>query len=617
MEEMWRIELFGGVRALRGGIEVERCPNQKAVALLGYLAYHRTAHSREVLIDLFWPEDDAARARHKLSMALTALRQHLEPAGIGDGVIIQADRLMVRLAEGAVTTDVAEFDAALRQAAAADTATRAHHLARAVELYRGDLLSGCYENWIFGAQERLLHRFLEALHDLIALHVAEGEPGKALETALRAATADPLSEPLHQEVMRLQLLLGRPTAALRQYEEMERLLRDELDALPSPESQALAHQARQALSTSPERPAPARTAPFPAPEAERATPTPVPEPLVGAVPLGSSLYVARRADEEVSAALRSQSSIVLLHGARQVGKSSLLGRALEDARLAGARVVTTDFQGLSASDRQSPEALLKALAREIADQLDLDVDPAESMGPERSPGVGFRRFLRREVLGHASAPLVWGMDEVDRLFACDFHSEIFGLFRSWHNQRVLDPSGPWGRLTQVIAYATEAHLFITDLHQSPFNVGTRIDLVDFTREQLAALNLRYGSPLRSAAEVEAFFGLVGGHPYLVQQGLRYAAARAAKAGGPSLADVALDPAGPFGDHLRRMMLLLGRAPELCEAVREVLRGRPCPTPESFYRLRSSGILAGPSSEAAQPRCGLYARCLTGYLLPES
>ena len=67
---------------------------------------------------------------------------------------------------------------------------------------------------------------------------------------------------------------------------------------------------------------------------------------------------------------------------------------------------------------------------------------------------------------------------------------MFGLFRSWHNERSLNPDGPWGRLTLAIVYATEAHLFITDLNQSPFNVGTRLTLEDFTFEQVAELNGR-------------------------------------------------------------------------------------------------------------------------------
>ena len=87
---------------------------------------------------------------------------------------------------------------------------------------------------------------------------------------------------------------------------------------------------------------------------------------------------------------------------------------------------------------------------------------------------------------------------------------MFGVFRSWHNKRALDPEGPWRRLTLAIAYATEAHLFSTDLNQSPFNVGTRLVLEDVTVEQVEELNRRYGSPLRTKADVAAYYRLVGG-----------------------------------------------------------------------------------------------------------
>src|SRR4030095_4393445 len=101
---------------------------------------------------------------------------------------------------------------------------------------------------------------------------------------------------------------------------------------------------------------------------------------------------------------------------------------------------------------------------------------------------------------------------------------VFGLFRSWHNERALDPGGPWSRLTLAIAYATEAHLFITDVNQSPFNVGTRLTLEDFTFDQVADLNQRYGSPLRNAVEVRRLFTLLGGQPHLVRRGLNELAA---------------------------------------------------------------------------------------------
>src|SRR5262245_25193716 len=88
-----------------------------------------------------------------------------------------------------------------------------------------------------------------------------------------------------------------------------------------------------------------------------------------------------------------------------------------------------------------------ALAKSFPDQLDLDVYPNQIWDADLSPGVNLERYLRRGVLQQITAPIVWGLDEVDRLFTCDFGSEVFGLFRSWHNKRALDPEGPWQRLT--------------------------------------------------------------------------------------------------------------------------------------------------------------------------
>src|SRR5205085_2722820 len=117
-------------------------------------------------------------------------------------------------------------------------------------------------------------------------------------------------------------------------------------------------------------------------------------------------------------------------------------------------------------------------------QLDLDIFPRDDWDPRRGPNASFRRYMRRQVLPGLAEPLIWGLDEIDHLFACSFGSEVFGLFRSWHDERAFEPEGPWRQLTLAIAYSTEAHLFITDVNQSPFNVGTRLALEDFTPERV-------------------------------------------------------------------------------------------------------------------------------------
>lgn len=296
-----------------------------------------------------------------------------------------------------------------------------------------------------------------------------------------------------------------------------------------------------------------------------------------------------------------------------MGKTSLLARGLGQARASGSKVVLTDFQKLSQDDLKSVGTFFRGLAELLADQLELDFSE-ENWTPQRmsNANLAFERFLKREVLRRLDRPLVWGMDEVDRLFTCDFATQVFGLFRAWHNERSLEPDGPWSRLTMAIVHATEPHLFIQDLNQSPFNVGTKIVLQDFSPEQVAELNRRYKSPLQSAGELSRFYELVGGHPFLSRRGLQ-------ELSKPGVSMESFEPSasrdeGPFGDHLRRMLVLLAKDAELCAAVRGVLAGHPGMSRDAFFRLRSAGVLAGDSAEESRLRCGVYAAYLKRQML---
>lgn len=361
---------------------------------------------------------------------------------------------------------------------------------------------------------------------------------------------------------------------------------------------------------------PRSVAPPPGADAASAPATPaVPpnlEPVGGAVPLNSEFYLVRPADGELRTAITRYDSIILIKGGRQIGKTSLLARGLQIARERGAKVALTDFQKFNAQNLESVGNFYMSLAESLADQLELAVLPSDVWDERRGPNVNFERYIRREVLAKLNAPLVWGLDEVDRLFVCSYGSEVFGLFRSWHNERALDPSGPWAGLTLAIAYATEAHLFITDMNQSPFNIGTRLVLEDFTRQQVAELNRRHGSPLKTQAELDRFVKLINGHPFLVRRGLHEIAVK--KTDIATFEAQADRDEGIFGDHLRRILVLLAKDPVLTEVLRGLLRGQPCPTPESFYRLRSAGVIMGNSQSDVQLRCQLYASYLKRHLL---
>src|SRR5260221_74465 len=93
-----------------------------------------------------------------------------------------------------------------------------------------------------------------------------------------------------------------------------------------------------------------------------------------------------------------QDSLILIKGARQMGKTSLLARGIHEARQAGARVVRTDFQMLNASHIESMDALVLKLADSIGYRLDLDTPPDEVWHPRAGPSENFKRYWERVAL---------------------------------------------------------------------------------------------------------------------------------------------------------------------------------------------------------------------------
>lgn len=192
----------------------------------------------------------------------------------------------------------------------------------------------------------------------------------------------------------------------------------------------------------------------------------------------------------------------------------------------------------------------------------------------------------------------------------EFCGDVFGLFRSWYNRRALDPDGPWHRLTLVFAYAAEGRQMDANPNQSPFNVGVRIALEDLTVEQVQQLNLLHQSPLRNSSEVSQFYRLVGGHPYLVRQGLAEMVRRDILLG--ELERRMLDSESVFGSHLREIRAIVEQDERLTGALRDVLRRVPCDAPDEFSTLRTMGVLA--DGDVPRVRYDLYRRYLEACMI---
>jgi DNA-binding SARP family transcriptional activator len=227
-------------------------------ALLANLLLQRPrSQSRELLAELFWGDQAPARAHSCLNTALWRLRQVLEPEGVTRGTYL------ITTSNGEVAfnwaspywLDVAVFeDEARRQLAKpveALTAGDVTALSQAIELCKGDLLEGFYDDWVLREREYLRQLRLNALARLLAYHKRHGDLATSIAYGQQILAIEPVSEEFHRELMTLYLENGQRALAVRQYENCRALLAQELELAPMPETQALYAQIRTGSPPSP------------------------------------------------------------------------------------------------------------------------------------------------------------------------------------------------------------------------------------------------------------------------------------------------------------------------------------------------------------------------------
>jgi DNA-binding SARP family transcriptional activator len=221
--------------------------SRKCIALLAYLAVSGVRQRRAALATLLWPESDRERAHNMLRTTLSRLRSALQ------GQWLVADRRTVGL-DGSheEAVDVLRFRSLLAQCQRHGHGVRETcsdclpPLSEAVELYGGDFMDGFtlpdsveFDTWQSLETEALRQDLVSALQRLVQGYAVQREVERAVACAKRWLTVDPLDEGAHRALMRLYAGSGQLTAALRQYETCEGVLRQELGVSPSEETKDL------------------------------------------------------------------------------------------------------------------------------------------------------------------------------------------------------------------------------------------------------------------------------------------------------------------------------------------------------------------------------------------
>jgi len=227
-------------------------------------------------------------------------------------------------------------------------------------------------------------------------------------------------------------------------------------------------------------------------------------------------YVERDADRALHEALRRGFFCYVLTS-RQLGKSSLVARVASRLRSEGTTVALLDVTALGRN--LSPEQWYHGLSHSLGQRLGLEDEFEEFWATHEKVGPLLRLVsaLEQVVLKNVAGQIVIFVDEIDYVQGLPFSAdEFFAAIRETYNRRAEDSE--FRRLTFCLLGVAMPTDLITDTRATPFNIGQRIELTDFSLDEAMRLAHGFHDDGRNAATLlERILYWTGGQPYLTQR----------------------------------------------------------------------------------------------------
>jgi WD40 repeat protein/tetratricopeptide (TPR) repeat protein len=238
----------------------------------------------------------------------------------------------------------------------------------------------------------------------------------------------------------------------------------------------------------------------------------------GTLAPGHASYVERKADTDLFNAICAGEFCYVLTS-RQMGKSSLFSRVAGRLRGDGFRVSIVDLQsiGINVSIEQWFDGMLERIGSDF--DLEDEIDDFRDDNPELGALQTWLEVIRRVLLVRIPGRVVIVIDEIDLVRSIQGFStdDLFLGIRDLYNRRGDDPE--LKRLTFCLLGVASPGDLIQNKDVTPFNIGRRIELQDFTEQEMLKLaaGITHVDQEQARKLIHRVYYWTGGQPYLTQK----------------------------------------------------------------------------------------------------
>lgn len=208
---------------------------QAARDLFFLLLAHPEGMTKEEIGSIFWPDSPPEDVKFRIKNTIYRLRH-----AVGKDVILldQDNYRFNNLIDYEYDVELFLKENALAKQAK-DPVQILSHYREATKLYKGQFLPEISETWVHSPRENLQQIYLNILLQVAEIYISMSNLDLALDFVQRALVEDSCLETAYRLSFQIYAAMGNRAAMVRQYQKCVEILQREVNAEPSPQTQAL------------------------------------------------------------------------------------------------------------------------------------------------------------------------------------------------------------------------------------------------------------------------------------------------------------------------------------------------------------------------------------------